>query len=52
MTTSQKGHRLCCASSFVIAAYTELRIVPQDELRRFCEFARLAPGFFDEAILY
>jgi hypothetical protein len=26
----QKGHMLCCASSFVVAAYDTVRLIPQD----------------------
>jgi hypothetical protein len=30
MTASQKVHLLCCAASFVIAAYVYVRLIPQD----------------------
>jgi len=30
MTATQKVHMLCCASSFVVAAYAEARLTPQE----------------------
>jgi hypothetical protein len=30
MTASEKVHLLCCAASFVIAAYFSVRFIPQD----------------------
>jgi hypothetical protein len=31
MTAAQKAHMLCCASSFVTAAYEKIRLIPQVE---------------------
>jgi len=30
MTATQKVHMLCCASSFVVAAYAKVRLTPQE----------------------
>ncbi len=30
MTTPYKGHMWCCTSSFVIAVYAKVRLIPQE----------------------
>ena len=52
MTATQKVHMLCCASSFVVAAYAKVRLTPQEsralplelfakpsQMRRFTDFS-------------